>query len=104
MDATALKRHIAHTIRSRREQLGLSQTELGMRVELSETTISRIEREEYLPTLEKMYYLAHALDIHPVTLLQGDDLTKFVAGLSKESRLGLRAALEKLLHGTKTKG
>jgi DNA-binding XRE family transcriptional regulator len=103
MDVKALKKHVARTIRLHREQLGLSQAALGRVVDLSETTISRIERGEYLPTLEKIYSLSRALNKHPMTLLQGDDLSKFVEGLPRESQLELQEVLGKILAMSKTR-
>ena len=93
MDATALRRRIAEIVQHNRKRLGITQTELGRIVELSETTISRIERSEYLPTLEKVYALATALEIHPMELMRGDSILDFIRGLSRRQLLELRDAL-----------
>jgi transcriptional regulator with XRE-family HTH domain len=84
-------------VRSQRKKLKLTQPALGRRVGLSETTISRIERGEYLPTLEKTYELAKVLRIHPIELLCGDELLDFLRGLPRELQIELHDAMAALL-------
>lgn len=97
MDVESLKKHIARVVKTHREQLNLSQTALGQLVGLSETTISRIERAEYLPSLEKAYSLAKALNTHPMVLLQGDSLTSFLKALPREAQIEIQSALSDLI-------
>lgn len=102
MDTEALKQHVANVVKHRRKLLGLSQAALGSKVDLSETTISRIERAEYLPTLENMYGLSKALGLHPIELLQGDSVSKFLEGLPRDLQVELHGALGAVL--SKNKG
>jgi transcriptional regulator with XRE-family HTH domain len=59
----------AHNLRRYREQLELSQEELGNRVGSDRTVISRYERTPPKLTLERAYALACALDIDLKVLL-----------------------------------
>lgn len=103
MDTAALKKHVANVVKHHRNLLGLSQAALGSKVDLSETTISRIERAEYLPTLENLYGLSKALGIHPIELLQGDSVSKFLEGLPRELQLELHSVLGAVLSKNKGK-
>jgi DNA-binding XRE family transcriptional regulator len=93
----ALKAHVAATVKRHRIELNMTQPALGDHVGLSETTISRIERGEYLPTLEKTYELAKALRIHPIELLSGDPLSEFIKGLPRDQQVELHQAIKALL-------
>ena len=53
-----LHRALAHVIRARREQLGLSQEQLGDR---HRNTVGKIERAEMAPTALQLQRLAEAL-------------------------------------------
>ncbi|WP_212748774.1 helix-turn-helix transcriptional regulator [Nocardia cyriacigeorgica] len=53
---------LGRAIRERREDLGLSQTELARRAGTSQAAISRLEAGEHVPTLNLLDRLAAALD------------------------------------------
>ena len=55
-------------VRSRREELGLSQEALGYRAGLHRTFISDIERGRRNPTVKVIWKLARALDTGPSAL------------------------------------
>ena len=61
--ATPAMGHMGTTIRSRRESLGLTQFELGQQCGLSESEISRLEREERQPRFETVMRIAQALGL-----------------------------------------
>jgi transcriptional regulator with XRE-family HTH domain len=60
-------------LRAVRRYRDITQDELAEQVGTSRTRLSRIERGRTNPTLESIYRLARALDIHPAALL--DDRT-----------------------------
>lgn len=53
---------LGQRIKLRRKQLGLTQKELGSKVNLTEFNISKYERESTKPDIETLYKLAEALD------------------------------------------
>ena len=56
-------------VRARREELGLSQEELGFKAGLHRTYVGDVERGERNPTLEVVGKLAGALETEPRELL-----------------------------------
>ena len=66
---TILCRAFGAAVRARREELDLSQEELGFRSELDRTYISGIERGVRNPTLKIIGRIAKALGIRPSRLL-----------------------------------
>jgi len=60
-------------IREARKQANLSQAELGRRVGLDQSGISRLERGERPITVETLKMLAKALGVSPSTLLEEAD-------------------------------
>lgn len=55
--------HMGTLIRSRREALGLTLYELGQQCGLSESELSRLEREERQPRFETVMKIAQALGV-----------------------------------------
>src|SRR6185295_14978561 len=97
MNVSTLKKHVAQVVQEHRMRRGLTQAELGKAVELSETTVSRIERGEYLPTFEKVFALAEALSIHPLELMKGDSLAEFIENLPRDQLRELRQVASELI-------
>lgn len=60
-------------IREARKQANLSQAELGRRVGLDQSGISRLERGERPITVETLKMLAKALGVSPSALLEEAD-------------------------------
>lgn len=58
-------------LRELRERQGLSQLELAQKVDLHMSQVSRYERENSLPTAEKLIRLARILGVSTDELLQG---------------------------------
>lgn len=51
---------VTNSIRTRREQAGLTQAELAGRVGVTRQTLIAIEQGKYSPTLELAFQIAHA--------------------------------------------
>ena len=62
------------TVRRRREASGLTQETLADRAGIHRTYIGGIERGERNPTLTMIHRLAHALNVHPGVLLDGEQI------------------------------
>jgi transcriptional regulator with XRE-family HTH domain len=58
-----LKRSLAHSVKLRRKELGLSQEELADMAEIDRTYASQIERGVANPSLEVLYRVARSLEI-----------------------------------------
>ena len=69
-EARTYLRAFGKAVRQSREQLGISQEELGYRAELDRTYISGIERGGRNPTLATIHRLGRALKIRPSALLK----------------------------------
>lgn len=61
---------IGRNIRTRRQDLGLTQRELGLDLEMPEMTVSRWERGEHLPSLGHLQRVAKRLDCSIDDLLE----------------------------------
>ena len=60
---------LAHTLRARREQVGMTQMQLAVAIGGSEVAVRRLERGVQTPTVTTMVLLAKALDITPEAFL-----------------------------------
>lgn len=67
-------------VRTRREELGLSQEALGYRAKVHRTYVSDVERGARNPTVRVVWKLADALDTDP------SGLFRTAEGLLRESR------------------
>lgn len=61
--------HIAEAIRSLRQQMGLSQRQLALRMQVPRTYVSKIENDKATPTLSSLERLASALQVSLPQLL-----------------------------------
>ena len=71
-------RSFGEAVRARREELGISQEELGFRAKIHRTYVSDVERGARNPTVKVIWKLAIALGTLPSALFQ-----------HSEERLGL---------------
>ncbi len=62
---------VAHAIRALRQQYGLSQRQLAIRMNVPRTYVSKIENEKATPTLSSLERLAEALKVTVPDLLKG---------------------------------
>ena len=78
---------IGKRLRKIRVEQGLTTVELGMRANISQGMISRIENDRANPTIDKVVSLARALNI-PISKLLDDDVTPYQAhtNLKKEEQ------------------
>ncbi len=60
-------------VKARRQKLGLSQEELGLRAGLDRTYVGGIERGERNVSVENLRKIAHALDLRIHELMLGVD-------------------------------
>ena len=60
---------LAHTLRARRQQTGMTQMQLAVAIGGSEVAVRRLERGVQTPTVTTMVLLAKALDITPEAFL-----------------------------------
>ena len=60
---------LAHTLRARREQTGMTQMQVAVAIGGSEVAVRRLERGAQTPTVTTMILLAKALDITPEAFL-----------------------------------
>jgi transcriptional regulator with XRE-family HTH domain len=60
---------LAHVLRARREQVGMTQMQLAVAIGGSEVAVRRLERGVQTPTVTTMVLLAKALDITPEAFL-----------------------------------
>ena len=58
-------------VRARREELQLSQEQLGYRAKIHRTYVSDVERGARNPTVKVIWKLAEALDVQPSALFEG---------------------------------
>jgi DNA-binding helix-turn-helix protein len=63
---------LGNRIRSRREELGLTQVELAEKTRLTQGSISRIEGDELTPKATTLIVLAISLDLAPNTFLKDE--------------------------------
>lgn len=63
-------------IRDARRKAGLTQGELGARIGLGQSNISRIERNQQSVTLDLLYRIARALAVAPAELIEDQDAGK----------------------------
>ncbi len=63
---------LGNKIRSRREELGLTQIELADKTKLTQGYISRVEADVYVPRATTLIVLAFALDLSPNAFLKDD--------------------------------
>lgn len=66
-----MRRRIGENLRRRRERIGLSQEEVGIRASLHRTEVGLLERGERLPRVDTLIKLAGALEAPPGDLLAG---------------------------------
>lgn len=59
---------IAHSIETQRKKLGLTQAQLAEKSNLNRATIGRIEKMEYMPSIDQLQSLTTALDIDITSL------------------------------------
>lgn len=64
---------IGKRIRERRKAIGISQSQLAKKVHITQSFISKIEREEYNISADLLYNISKSLDIS-ITELFGDDV------------------------------
>lgn len=79
--------NVAHAIRQRRDQLGLSIRDLAARSGVSPSTISDIERQAKSPTVSTLSALAAALAVPTTALVEG--------GMREEARMRVVRAAER---------
>lgn len=65
-----LTRSLGQNLRKKREELGLSQEQLGEQIDLHRTYIGALERGERNPTLKSVQHLASLLDVDALELLR----------------------------------
>lgn len=65
-----LTRNLGQNLRKKREELGLSQEQLGEQIDLHRTYIGALERGERNPTLKSVQHLAGLLDVDALELLR----------------------------------
>ena len=58
-----LKAHIAHVVRARRKQLGLTQDQVAERIGRTTESVSNIERARSLPSVATLIALSDTLDM-----------------------------------------
>ena len=68
-DKKFLYSEFGERVRKHRQRLGLSQEDLGMKVRLSRTSITNIERGRQKILLHQLFSLADALEVTPQALL-----------------------------------
>lgn len=61
---------LGNRIRSRREELGLTQVELAAKAKLTQGYISRVEGDTFIPKATTLMVLAFALDLAPNAFLK----------------------------------
>ncbi|MBI5714644.1 MAG: helix-turn-helix transcriptional regulator [Chloroflexi bacterium] len=61
---------LGNVIRSRREEIGISQEDLALECDLHRTYISQLERGQKSPTLRVIFVIAKALKMTPARLVE----------------------------------
>ena len=89
----------ASAIRDRREQIGLSQTDLAKKMSVSKSLLSHIEAGKRLPTEEQIELLAEALGLPPDLLVLGsgrlpDDVREAFSVNAAEAVAAVRQRIE----------
>ncbi|MCY1045083.1 helix-turn-helix transcriptional regulator [Corallococcus sp. bb12-1] len=89
---------IGMAARAAREQLGLTQAEVGERVGLISTVYSRLERGKMLPSVPTLYRLCIELKVSPEDLLGLTALVRGRKGQRPRAREDELPALRRLLY------
>ncbi|ANI88014.1 hypothetical protein A9P82_00965 [Arachidicoccus ginsenosidimutans] len=77
MNKTLFNKHLGFFIKSKRQQLQMSQSDLAAKLENNFQNISRLERGEISPTLFWLFKLAEAFEEEPSELIA--EFEKYVA-------------------------
>jgi transcriptional regulator with XRE-family HTH domain len=73
IDRAEFQAQLGHRLRLIRNDRGLTQFEVAYRAGCVKQTISNTERGLYLPSLLFIFVLAQVLEVHPKTLLFGEE-------------------------------
>lgn len=66
-------RKLARTVADRRRQLGLTQAQLSRETGINRSILSRLETEDYAPSVDQLLALSEALGFQPGDVLAADD-------------------------------
>ena len=94
---------LAEVVKNRREQRGLTQTDLQKKTDINRVTIGRIEKGEFIPSIRQLEALAEVLSINLDDLFieERREETSFAAlrseELSEEEKEGLDTLFEMML-------
>lgn len=107
---TEIAKRVAESIKSCRERTGLSQDQVGERLEIGAEAVSRIERGISVPTLIRLAELADIFKCPIEDLLgsgstraidQADYITKLIAALPTEDRTMVVEVVERICNRLK---
>ncbi len=97
------KERLAEVVKKRREEKGLTQTDLQKKTDINRITIGRIEKGEFIPSIRQLEALAEVLSINLDDLFieESREETSFAAlrseELSEEEKEGLDTLFEMML-------
>jgi transcriptional regulator with XRE-family HTH domain len=63
--------HIGENVRRLRIREAMTQRELAQKAGITETTLSRVERDEREPHMSTVRKIANALEVHPREIIGG---------------------------------
>ncbi|MCK8625196.1 helix-turn-helix transcriptional regulator [Apilactobacillus sp. M161] len=78
--------NLASKIKTQREQVGMSQSELAQKLHVTRQTVSRWENDQTIPNLDTLNDISDELDISLDELLKNDNL-KTIGSISKDVKL-----------------
>ncbi len=66
-------RTLARTVADHRRQLGITQAQLSSETGINRSILSRLESEDYAPSVDQLLALADALGFEPANVLEDPD-------------------------------
>ncbi|MCL0329869.1 helix-turn-helix domain-containing protein [Apilactobacillus xinyiensis] len=84
--------NLASKIKTKREKVGMSQSELAQKLHVTRQTVSRWENDQTIPNLDTLNDISDELDISLDELLKNDNL-KTIGSISKDVKLKKRYKL-----------
>ena len=90
IDINTEVKKVAQRIQSVRQRKNMSQMDLALESGVSQSFLAMIESNRKVPTITTIFKIAHALNVHPTTLLEEVDTDreikkqKIIAMIEKE--------------------
>ena len=78
---------LADTISTQRKEKALTQKQLSELTGINRTMISRLEKEDYLPSIQQLETLAEVLDFEPTTMFVEESTKKLDCPIDENDQI-----------------